>query len=862
MKQYKKAIKAADALLKKHASHGETMAMKGLALHHVERRDEAWTVARAGLKLDVTSYICWHAFALMHRRDENYAESVKAYAQALRTDPDNPQLLRDIQLMQFLARDLDGMADTSRKMITAKPSIGANWYAFAAAMHLQGHHKLARDILNVWVDMEETAAPGLYATEAHASVAKTHLHLFLASLTAQALGGEAALAHLAKYEAVIYDKTQAIELRARFNTLVGRHDKAAECYRQLIDINVENVAYYDSLRAALQLPADDAAAPPLSDAQHAQWLAVVDGVAAKHPRAAVPVRLALRVVAANASASAAADGEFARRAELLLRSLLRKGVAAGFSVVHDAVRRAPRRRAQLVAIVDRYIASLRADGRLPALDGDKQAGELESPAVLFWALFFRAHCADADGDVPATLAYLAQAEAHTPTVVELYSYRALVYKRAGNAELAFAEREKARAIDLADRYLNNKSAKYALRAGKRAEAVRLLAMFTRFNETTRENEDPDRYMHDQQCTWFELEAGACHLAKGEIGNALYHYMWIDTHTNDIASDQTDFFAYCFRKVTLQAFVDFADFQSRLRSGPAWQKGAAGVVRSYLALADRADAAAKAQAAADADLEALSPAERKQLAAKKKKAEAAAAAAAPPPTAPSGKQQSKSPAAEDKGTSKAPKPPAELEQCADPLAEASRWVHRLVGEAAAGAFAPAAHRLALVVQTRAGRFLLAMRSARQVLLLGGAGDAEVERDVLLLLDAIDRATANTAAPLPAAVAATLDAARATLTGGGDVAARLAALPELARAEAALALANVRGGDNGAQSQALIALADRATRVECERWLQLLSAGNAAQTLVDQLRATAHKRFPLATAFQPQPVVPEATVDTTK
>jgi N-alpha-acetyltransferase 15/16, NatA auxiliary subunit len=73
-KQYKKAVKCADALLKKNKEHGETMAMKGLALHHLERRDEAWLVAKLGLKLDVTSYICWHAFALMHRRDDNFVE--------------------------------------------------------------------------------------------------------------------------------------------------------------------------------------------------------------------------------------------------------------------------------------------------------------------------------------------------------------------------------------------------------------------------------------------------------------------------------------------------------------------------------------------------------------------------------------------------------------------------------------------------------------------------------------------------------------------------------------------------------------------------------------------------------------------
>lgn len=746
-------------------------------------------------------------------------------------------------MMQFLARDYDGMADTARRMIQAKPSAGGNWHAFAAAMHLTGHDVLAGDILGVWVQMEEDATPGFYNNAAHATVEKTHLHLFLATLAAKGSGPEAALAHLAKFEPIILDKVALAEARARLYVSLAQHDKAADTYRQLLDINVENLGYFEGLRAALHLPAESAPTP-LSDAQCTSWLATIDAVAAKHPRAALPSRLALRCLAA--SDGVAHDTEFERRAELMARSVLRKGVAAGFVVLHDAARRAPRRLAQLTALADRYVTSLRADGRLPPLADDKQSGQLESPAVLFWALFFRARCAEAHGDVTATLDWLAQAEKHTPTVIELFSYRALVYKRAGNAALAFEQREKARSMDLADRYLNTKSAKYALRAGKRDEATKLLALFTKSGD------DPERYMHEMQCTWFELEAAQCHFAKQELGRALYHFSWVDKHTDEIATDQQDFFGYCFRKVTLQAFVDFTDFQNRLRGGHAWQSAAAGIIRTYLLLADRAAVAAKAQAQADAEFEALPAAERKKLQAKKRKAEANAEPAAPAAGKAKASAQDKPP------LENAPKPPAELEQCAEPLAEASRWAHRLVNEAAtSGAFVNEAHRLALVAQTRAGRLLLAMRSARHALAAGGSGDAEVERDVLLLLDAIDRAAANTEAPLAPAVASVLASTRAELPGGGVVATRLAALSELARAEASLALAAVRdvAADIAASGAALASCAYRGTRIECERWLRALRAVNAVPATIDVLLASARKRYPLASAFD-EPVAEPA------
>ena len=41
-KQYKKGLKAADLVLKKHPEHGETLAMKGLVLNCLDRKTEAY----------------------------------------------------------------------------------------------------------------------------------------------------------------------------------------------------------------------------------------------------------------------------------------------------------------------------------------------------------------------------------------------------------------------------------------------------------------------------------------------------------------------------------------------------------------------------------------------------------------------------------------------------------------------------------------------------------------------------------------------------------------------------------------------------------------------------------------------------
>lgn len=52
-KQYKKAIKQADTILKKFPNHGETLAMKGLTLNNMSKRDEAHELVKLGLRNDM-----------------------------------------------------------------------------------------------------------------------------------------------------------------------------------------------------------------------------------------------------------------------------------------------------------------------------------------------------------------------------------------------------------------------------------------------------------------------------------------------------------------------------------------------------------------------------------------------------------------------------------------------------------------------------------------------------------------------------------------------------------------------------------------------------------------------------------------
>ena len=110
-KLYKKGLKAADKLLKDYPTHAGTFSLKGLILaneRHPERCDEAHQLCREALRLDIKSHMSWHIFGLLHKLERNYKEAIKCYATAMRINPDNQQVVRDLSLLQIQVRCAGG----------------------------------------------------------------------------------------------------------------------------------------------------------------------------------------------------------------------------------------------------------------------------------------------------------------------------------------------------------------------------------------------------------------------------------------------------------------------------------------------------------------------------------------------------------------------------------------------------------------------------------------------------------------------------------------------------------------------------------------------------------------------------------
>lgn len=152
MKQYKNGLKLAKQILTnpKFTEHGETLAMKGLTLNCLGRKEEAYDYVRRGLRNDLKSHVCWHVYGLLQRSDKKYEEAIKCYRNALKWEKDNIQILRDLSLLQIQMRDLEGYRDTRHHLFKLRPSQHASWIGFAMSYHLLGDYETAMNILETF----------------------------------------------------------------------------------------------------------------------------------------------------------------------------------------------------------------------------------------------------------------------------------------------------------------------------------------------------------------------------------------------------------------------------------------------------------------------------------------------------------------------------------------------------------------------------------------------------------------------------------------------------------------------------------------------------------------------------------------
>lgn len=566
-KQYKKALKTADGILKKYPNHGETLSMKGLTLSCMNRKEEAYELVKLGLvKSKCKSHVCWHVFGLLYRADKNYDESIKCYRNALRIDPDNLQILRDLAMLQVQRMDTAGLVATRHKLLELKPQQVQNWMGFAVAHHLHQNYQNALQVLDVYENTMGRPETPYEVSE---------LAMYRNQILIESGDLEGALAHLKKEEASILDRNASLEARATCFIGLNRLKDANDTYLELVQSNPENPKYIISFAKTGGFPDLQGWTDVLPEDKLEQLVALLESLEEKVPRSHLVRRVILDI----------ANGEkFKQRLTTFLKPYLRKTIPALFSATKSLYTR-PAKVPLIEEVMLGFQQQLKETNKF---SGDDQE---ELPSTYLWVLVLLGTHFYRKGEFQKALDHLDEALKHTPTIEMLHVIRGRIIKHLNDPVKAWESVEKGRLLDVADRYLNTKSTKYLLRANRIRDAEKTISLFA----APQDAEPGQHNVVEMQCMWFELEEGDAYLRLGDIIAALKRWLLVDKHFQDMEEDQFDFHAYCLRKLTLRTYMDLLRFEKRSRGHKYFQAAARRIVKGYVDLFDMQQAGEDPQA---------------------------------------------------------------------------------------------------------------------------------------------------------------------------------------------------------------------------------------------------------------------------
>lgn len=488
-------------------------------------------------------------YGLLHRSDRNYNEAIKAYKQALRIDRDNLQILRDLSLLQIQMRDLPGFALTRHTILNLKPNNSIHWLAFALAKHLTGDNEGAISVIDCYLNtLDENSR------EKKRGFESSELALYRFEVLHEIPNnGQAALDYLEECKDLVVDTTSWMFAKAKCQLSLGCYADAKDTFLNLFHRgSTEDYRFHSGYMCAiLQLDKETCEASlklrgvntvattfPL-DCKQKQILldAYTNELRSLFPASAAVARIPqtlfegedLRICLDRYCRENLIRGvpSLAQSLRSLFITLVRHEGMNGnnnsnnshhnnkslyYVTVRDPVdvKRHPVA-IMITELADSYVESLSIKNTFPGSDAE------ESPSTLLWAMYFRVKLHQFCGEYEEGLTLIEKCIAHTPTCVDMYELKGRLLKLSGDIDAAADCLDSGRTLDLQDRYINNKTAKYLLRANRETVALERIALFTK------DEGNPDQHLFNMQCTWYELEVAACYARKGELGKALKKY---------------------------------------------------------------------------------------------------------------------------------------------------------------------------------------------------------------------------------------------------------------------------------------------------------------------------------------------------
>jgi peptide alpha-N-acetyltransferase len=264
--------------------------------------------------------------------------------------------------------------------------------------------------------------------------------------------------------------------------------------------------------------------------------------------------------------------------------MLMKGVPSLFANVKHLYSD-PAKKDELLRLVQKYLdenENQTNGGEDKKANGDSSKGT--GAALYYLAQHFNYHLSR---DLDKAMEYVERAIELDAENVDFHMTKARIFKHRGDTRSAAAAMDHARSLDLRDRYINTKAAKYQLRNNESDKALKTMSAFTRAETVG----GPLADLMEMQCVWYMTEDGESCARQGKIGLALKRLHFVHNIFDIWQEDQFDFHSFSLRKGQIRAYVDTVRWEDHLREHPFYSRAALGAVKLYLQLADSRQPAA-------------------------------------------------------------------------------------------------------------------------------------------------------------------------------------------------------------------------------------------------------------------------------
>ena len=524
-KRYEKVEKLCDRMISKNPKDDQALALKGLNYYFLQKPELGEKILKQALKANFKSPVAWHFYAIFHKEKGNYSQAMKSYNKALNFAPTNFNIIRDLSYMQLYLRQLDSFVQTCKLGVENKPGMLINWVTLAFSYSLVKDYKSALAALN---SVEKLGKETLKKNDIH------ELKLFNAMIQSKDKKYEEAMNYLIHFKSELIDKPMVYDMIVQNAIKAKKYNIGLDYCTKALNLNPDNInliLYY----FIMKINQNDFQPKTYNDLLNIQenykylkdMIEVLSELKNNYPKSKIIKNLEL---------SFSQNEEFEKKFENYFINQLEITIPSIFINIQFIYKLQPHKIKIIQKILDKYNSNIKSSSKIN--------DNLDLPIHVAWIYFYEAQHYLFLSELEEAINYINVAIDITPSVIEFYMVAAKIFKHSYMIDNYILAYDKARMLDVGDRYLNAKTAKIYLRSGDIEKNSELMKEFVS-DPLTEEN------IKFTETLWYLNECGGAFLIKKNIIRSHYCFKNVINVFLAIIKDQVDFYNFCLRRNMLK-----------------------------------------------------------------------------------------------------------------------------------------------------------------------------------------------------------------------------------------------------------------------------------------------------------------------